>query len=141
LPVPKIIVPADEIRNGKPSPEGFLRAAELLRVPPAECLVFEDTRPGIEAGVNAGMQVVAILTTVPSTRLRYRPLIRDFRDVTIEPEGDHLKVDVRDASSSLASLRALKKRNDEINVKDLYCRHRESPPAGRRGQVDPPMGF
>ena len=101
LPVPKIIVPADEIRNGKPHPEGFLRAAELLGVPPEECLVFEDTRPGIEAGMNAGMQVVAILTTVPSSQLRHRPLIRDFRDVAIQPEGDHLKVNVTDATSFL----------------------------------------
>ena len=100
LPLPKVIVPADEIRNGKPDPEGFLRAAELLEVPPEECLVFEDTRPGIEAGMNAGMQVVAILTTVPASQLRHRPLIRDFRDVAIRPEGDHLKVDVRDASYS-----------------------------------------
>ena len=101
LPVPKVIVPADEIRNGKPNPEGFLRAAELLGVLPEECLVFEDTRPGIEAGMNAGMQVVAILTTVSFNQLRHRPLIRDFHDVAIRPEGDHLKVDVRDASPLL----------------------------------------
>lgn len=99
LPVPKVIVPADEIRNGKPHPEGFLRAAELLGVPPGECLVFEDTRPGIEAGMNAGMHVVAMLTTMPANQLRHRPLIRDFRDVAIRPEADHLKVDVTDASS------------------------------------------
>jgi mannitol-1-/sugar-/sorbitol-6-phosphatase len=99
LPVPKVIVPADEIRNGKPDPEGFLRAAELLGVPPKECLVFEDTRPGIEAGMNANMQVVAILTTMSSNQLRHRPLIRDFRDVAIRPEDDHLKVDVTDATS------------------------------------------
>ena len=100
LPLPKIIVPADEIRNGKPDPEGFLRAAELLDVPPEDCLVFEDTRPGIDAGMNAGMQVVAILTTVPADKLRHRPLIRDFRDIAIRPEGGCLKVDVRDATSS-----------------------------------------
>jgi beta-phosphoglucomutase-like phosphatase (HAD superfamily) len=100
LPVPKVIVPGDEIRNPKPHPEGFLRAAELLRVPPEECLVFEDTRPGIEAGMNAGMQVVAILTTMPPNRLRHHPLVRDFRDVVIRPESDHLKVDLTDATHS-----------------------------------------
>ncbi len=92
LPIPKVIVPADEIRNGKPDPEGFLRGAELLGVPPEACLVFEDTHPGIEAGMKAGMQVVATLTTVPFNQLRHRPLIRDFRDVAIRPEGDLLKV-------------------------------------------------
>src|ERR1700761_7926303 len=83
LPLPKVMVPVDEIRNGKPDPEGFLHAAKLLGVLPEECLVFEDTRPGIEAGVNAGMKVVALLTTAPARHLRHQPLIRDFRDVTI----------------------------------------------------------
>jgi sugar-phosphatase len=101
LPLPKVIVPADEIRNGKPDPEGFLRAAELLKVPPEECLVFEDALPGIEAGMNAGMQVVALLTTLPASQLRHRPLIRDFRDVAVRPEGNQLKVEVRDATSFL----------------------------------------
>ena len=94
LPVPKVIVPVDEIRNGKPDPEGFLCAAERLGVPPEECLVFEDTRPGIEAGINAGMQVVGILTTMPANQLRHRPLIRDFHDVAIRPQGDHIRVDL-----------------------------------------------
>ena len=75
LPLPKVIVPSDEIRNGKPDPEGFLRAAERLGVPHEGCLVFEDTRPGIEAGMNAGMRVVALLTTVAPDQLNHRPLI------------------------------------------------------------------
>ncbi|HEY6464654.1 MAG TPA: HAD-IA family hydrolase, partial [Candidatus Acidoferrales bacterium] len=54
LPLPKVIVPVDEIRSGKPNPEGYLRAAELLGIAPQDCLVFEDTRPGIEAGLSAG---------------------------------------------------------------------------------------
>jgi mannitol-1-/sugar-/sorbitol-6-phosphatase len=94
LPLPPVIVPVDEIRLGKPDPEGFLRAAEQLKVPPRECLVFEDTRPGIEAGLSAGMQVVGLLTTVSPTQLRHRPLVRDFRDVTIRPGGDHLQIDI-----------------------------------------------
>ncbi len=98
FPVPMVMVPVDEIRKGKPDPEGFLHAAEQLNVAPADCLVFEDTRPGIEAGINAGMQVVGILTTVPANQLKHRPLIRDFRDVAIRPQGDEIKVDLRDAS-------------------------------------------
>jgi sugar-phosphatase len=96
LPLPNVIVPVDEIRNGKPEPEGFLHAAERLGVAPQECLVFEDTRPGIEAGLNAGMQVVGLLTTVPAEQLRHRPLIQDFRDVTIQFHGERLKVELRD---------------------------------------------
>jgi sugar-phosphatase len=96
FPLPKVIVPVDEIRRGKPDPEGFLSAAAQLGVPAGECLVFEDTRPGIEAGRNAGMQVVALSTTSPSSQLRHRPLIRDFRDVTIRPEGDRIQLEIRE---------------------------------------------
>jgi mannitol-1-/sugar-/sorbitol-6-phosphatase len=95
LPLPKVIVPVDEIRNGKPHPEGFLRAAERLGVAPKECLVFEDTRPGIEAGVSAGMQVVALLTTASAHHLKHRPLIRDFRDVRVQPDGERIKLELR----------------------------------------------
>ena len=95
LPLPNVIVPVDEIRNGKPHPEGFLRAAERLSVAPEECLVFEDTRPGIEAGLNAGMQVVALLTTARAHDLKHRPLIRDFRDVTIQPDGPWIKIELK----------------------------------------------
>lgn len=94
LPLPEVIVPVDEIRNGKPDPEGFLCAAEKLGVPPQDCLVFEDTRPGIQAGIDAGMQVVAILTTMPAGELCHRPFIRDFRDVTIRAEGDRLNIEL-----------------------------------------------
>jgi mannitol-1-/sugar-/sorbitol-6-phosphatase len=88
-------VPVDEIRNGKPHPEGFLQAAERLGVAPKECLVFEDTRPGIEAGVSAGMQVVALLTTAPAHHLNHRPLIWDFRDVSIQPDGQCIKLELK----------------------------------------------
>jgi sugar-phosphatase len=47
MPLPKVIVPVDEIRNSKPDPEGFLQAAKQLGVAPKDCIVFEDTRPGI----------------------------------------------------------------------------------------------
>lgn len=96
LPLPPVIVPVDEIREGKPNPQGFLRAAERLGVPAPECLVFEDTRPGIEAGLAAGMQVVGLLTTVPAAQLKHRPLVRDFRDVKVQPDGDRLTVAIED---------------------------------------------
>ena len=86
LPVPKVLVPVDEIGNGKPHPEGFLLAARLLGVEPKDCVVFEDTRPGIEAGLNAGMQVVGLLTTMTAQELAHQPLIQDFRDVRINAQ-------------------------------------------------------
>ena len=98
LPLPKVIVPVDEIRNGKPDPEGFLHAAEQLGVAPAECIVFEDTRPGIDAGLSAGTQVVGLLTTYSAQELRHQPLIGDFRDVAIRREDEFLKIELSDQS-------------------------------------------
>jgi sugar-phosphatase len=103
FPLPKVIVPVDEIRHGKPDPEGYLSAAGRLGVPAEDCLVFEDTRPGIEAGLNAGMQVAAISTTVPADQLRHRPLIRDFRDVTIRPEVNRMQVVIRNATCTASN--------------------------------------
>ena len=50
----------DQISNHKPHPESFLTAARHLNVAPEDCLVIEDSPFGIQAGVDAGMAVVAI---------------------------------------------------------------------------------
>jgi sugar-phosphatase len=83
FPRPKILVAVEDIERGKPDPEGFLKAANELGVAPADCLVFEDTGPGVEAGLHAGMQVVGVLTTVTREQLSTNLVIRDFRDVAI----------------------------------------------------------
>jgi sugar-phosphatase len=98
LPLPTVIVPIDEIQNGKPDPEGFLHAAAQLGVAPEDCVVFEDTRPGIDAGLRADMQVVGLLTTYSSQQLQHRPAIRDFRDVEIRTESGFLKIEFKDQS-------------------------------------------
>ena len=69
LPLPPVLVCADEIARGKPDPEGYLAAAERLGRRPDECIVIEDTPPGIEAGRNARMRVVAIVGTYPASAL------------------------------------------------------------------------
>lgn len=94
LPLPRVIVPVDEIHNAKPHPEGFLHAAQRLGVAVKDCIVFEDTHPGIEAGVNAGMRVVALLTTARSQDLKHHLLIKDFRDVMIQLDGDYMKLEL-----------------------------------------------
>jgi len=59
----KTIVTADDVKLSKPHPETFLQAAELLNIPPADCLVFEDVPKGAEAAANAGMKAGIITTT------------------------------------------------------------------------------
>ncbi|HEX7255890.1 MAG TPA: HAD-IA family hydrolase [Gaiellaceae bacterium] len=70
LPVPDVLVTADEVENGKPDPAGYLRAASLLGVDPAHSIVLEDAPAGVEAGVAAGMTVVGVLTTNSESALR-----------------------------------------------------------------------
>jgi HAD superfamily hydrolase (TIGR01509 family) len=63
------IVSADDVANGKPHPEPYLRAADILGVPAAETLVFEDTEAGVASAKTAGMRVVAVTSTLGSERL------------------------------------------------------------------------
>jgi beta-phosphoglucomutase-like phosphatase (HAD superfamily) len=56
----KFLVGSDQVKHGKPHPELFLRAAELLGVDPKRCLVFEDAAPGFAAAVAAGMDYIDV---------------------------------------------------------------------------------
>jgi HAD superfamily hydrolase (TIGR01509 family) len=55
-----VTVAGDEVDRGKPEPDLFLAAAARLRVDPAECVVVEDTPPGVAAGLAAGAAVVGV---------------------------------------------------------------------------------
>ena len=56
----KFLVGSDQVTHGKPHPELFLRAAELLGVAPKRCLVFEDAEPGFAAAKAAGMDYIDV---------------------------------------------------------------------------------
>jgi beta-phosphoglucomutase-like phosphatase (HAD superfamily) len=56
----KILVTADDVKKSKPEPDIFLKCAELMKVPPEFCQVFEDAPPGLEAAKRAGMIVTDI---------------------------------------------------------------------------------
>lgn len=56
----RVTVSSEEVGKGKPEPDVFLRAASLLEVDPAECVVIEDSGNGIRAGAAAGMRVIAV---------------------------------------------------------------------------------
>jgi sugar-phosphatase len=58
--VPPVLVTVEDVTAGKPHPEGYLRAAELLGVPPARCLVVEDAEVGLAAGRAAGAATAAL---------------------------------------------------------------------------------
>lgn len=58
------IVSGEDVQNGKPAPDLFLKAADLLGVRPAECLVFEDAWHGVEAARRAGMAAILLTTSI-----------------------------------------------------------------------------
>lgn len=60
---PQHFISGDQVAQGKPHPECYEMAAGILRVEPSECLVIEDTPPGIESGKAAGCKVLAILSS------------------------------------------------------------------------------
>lgn len=76
------IVSADRIERGKPDPMCYRLAAADLKVPPAGCVVFEDSFFGIEAGKRAGMKVVGVSTTNPAEKIAEKAdaVIPDFTD-------------------------------------------------------------
>ncbi len=63
LPIPKILVTADDVNQGKPDPEPYLVGAKRLGVAAERCVVIEDSPAGIEAGKKAGMRVIGIAST------------------------------------------------------------------------------
>ena len=69
LPVPKVLVTADDVEHGKPHPEPYLKGAEKLGFKPDDCLVIEDAPAGIRAGRAAGMKVVGITSTYAASKL------------------------------------------------------------------------
>ena len=69
LPVPKVFVTADDVVNGKPDPEPYLKGAAQLGFSPAECLVIEDAPAGIAAARAAGMKVIGLASTFAADKL------------------------------------------------------------------------
>jgi beta-phosphoglucomutase len=71
------IVTGADVTHGKPNPEVFLKAAERLGVPAAQCAVIEDAPQGIEAANAAGMTSIAVLGTTTREKLAHATLVVD----------------------------------------------------------------
>jgi len=71
------IVSGKEVKEGKPSPQGFLLAAKKLGVAPENCIVIEDAVAGVTAAKRAGMHCLAVTNTHPRVSLKEADLIVD----------------------------------------------------------------
>ena len=75
------------VERAKPAPDIYLKISELLKIPPAKCVVFEDAVAGIEAAKAAEMKVVGIATSLPADELaglKTNKTIRDFTEITVD---------------------------------------------------------
>jgi len=70
IPLPSVLVTAEDVANGKPSPEPYERGARLLGSRIEDCVVIEDAPAGIESAKRAGARVIALASTFPSSELR-----------------------------------------------------------------------
>jgi sugar-phosphatase len=89
LPRPGVFVCAEDYGRGKPAPDAFLKAAEMLGVDPARTIVVEDAPVGVEAGVASGAFVCAVTFTHPREELGAAHVIVDsldeLRDLLLSP--------------------------------------------------------
>ena len=69
LPFPQHLVTSTDVQRGKPDPEPYIKAATILGLEPADCIVMEDAPAGIRAGKAAGARVLALRTTAPDPEL------------------------------------------------------------------------
>jgi HAD superfamily hydrolase (TIGR01509 family) len=85
------VVAGERVQRKKPAPDGFLAAAQDMKIEPAACVVMEDAGNGIQAAKAAGMRCIAVATTFPAGRLQEADVVRDNIDqVQLSDVDPHL---------------------------------------------------
>ncbi len=88
LPLPERFVTADDVEQGKPHPEAYLKGAEILGASPGACVVIEDAPAGVRSAKAAGMRVVAVSTTHPEEELHEADVVVGaLSDVRVLPHA------------------------------------------------------
>jgi len=99
LHIPAQIVTANDIANGKPHPEPYLKAATALGFPPAKCVVVEDVPTGVLAGKAAGAGVIGLTTTVGRLELigaGANWVVRNCDDIALVDANAELTLELAD---------------------------------------------
>ena len=84
------VLTAEDVTTPKPDPAPYRRGAELLGLPPAQCLVLEDSVHGVTSALAAGCDVVGLPTTFPAEQLRAAGATRVVRDFDELADALHL---------------------------------------------------
>lgn len=106
LPVPAVLITGDDVDNGKPAPDPWLRASHDLGKAIHNCVAVEDAPAGIKSAKQAGARVIALTTTNPPDLLQGADLIApDLAALSVEPKSGGLKITYAPkAASSAASV-------------------------------------
>ena len=86
--MPDVLVTAEDVINGKPSPDCFVLAANALGIDVADCLVWEDAPAGIAAGEAAGATVIVVEATHKPGGGGEHLHVRDYRDISHRVDAD-----------------------------------------------------
>ncbi|HYM77825.1 MAG TPA: HAD family hydrolase [Candidatus Dormibacteraeota bacterium] len=99
LPVPEVLVTSDDVVNGKPHPEPYLKGAERLGISPAECVVLEDAPAGIQSARAGGMKVIGMASTYAADALlSANAVIARLTQIQVTSNGAaKLTVDIHEA--------------------------------------------
>ena len=99
LPLPERFVSADDVENGKPHPEAYLKGAEILGVSPEACVVVEDAPSGVSSAKSAGMRVIAVATTYREDDLYEADAVvaslTDFQATLLDGSGPRFELRVK----------------------------------------------
>lgn len=96
LPLPRVLITGDEVKSGKPAPDGYLLAARQLGMDAGDCLVIEDSPVGIEAGKAASMRVIAVASTHAADELgRAVAVVAELGDIGLRAGGELIELLIR----------------------------------------------
>ena len=95
VPMPAVLVGAEDVTSGKPHPEPYLTAAAALGANPSDTVVFEDADAGIEAGLAAGMRVI-VVGDAAGEIARDLPRIRDYTQISATVDGGCITLTITD---------------------------------------------
>ena len=90
LPLPAVLVSAEDVAQGKPAPDGFKLGAERLGADATCCIVFEDAPAGVAAGLAAGARVIAISQKPMAEDAVVEARLADLRPISVSLDGEAL---------------------------------------------------
>ena len=97
LPFPQHLVTSTDVQRGKPDPEPYIKAATILGLAPADCIVMEDAPAGIRAGKAAGARVLALRTTAPDPELTQSGadwIVNNLASLTLDSSAPQGRIDL-----------------------------------------------